>query len=284
MFGHGWIDLAPNRWEQERFSTALLIDGAAVDVRVRSSPGKGLRAQVESKRGLTRAQLTQARQQLRHMLRLDEDFEPFWQQCRQHEGFEWVAQRGAGRLLRAPTLFEDLVKLLFTTNCTWALTRSMTSNLLEVVGTPAPSGSRAFPTAERCAELTEEELRGNVRCGYRAPRLRELATAFAAGQHTEAEFRDPELSADELEARLLALPGFGPYAAGQAMRLLGHYSRLALDSWCRAELKKRAGRKLSDRAIERRYAPFGDYRGLALWVDLTRRWHEQGADLTPLTS
>ena len=29
-----------------------------------------------------------------------------------------------------------------------------------------------------------------------------------------------------------------------------------------------------DRAAERRYARFGRYAGLAMWVELTRRWHE----------
>ena len=45
---------------------------------------------------------------------------------------------------------------------------------------------------------------------------------------------------DELWRRLLALHGFGPYAAGQAMRLCGHYDRLALDSWCRARLAEKS--------------------------------------------
>ena len=51
------------------------------------------------------------------MLRLNEDLGPFWRVCRKTPRLKWVARRGAGRLMRSPTLFEDLIKLLFTTNC-----------------------------------------------------------------------------------------------------------------------------------------------------------------------
>ena len=76
----------------------------------------------------------------------------------------------------------------------------------------------------------------------------------------------------------MQLRGFGPYAAGQALRLLGRYDDLALDSWCRARLAQRSTRGVapSDATIERRYARFGRYKGLALWMDLTASWHDEG--------
>jgi N-glycosylase/DNA lyase len=83
--------------------------------------------------------------------------------------------------------------------------------------------------------------------------------------------------------RLLALDGFGPYAAGQALRLLGRYDDLALDSWCRARIAQTLGRRKAprDTAIARSYAGFGSYKGLALWCDLTAEWHGEGALRTP---
>jgi N-glycosylase/DNA lyase len=76
----------------------------------------------------------------------------------------------------------------------------------------------------------------------------------------------------------VSLRGFGPYAAGQAMRLLGHYEHLALDSWCRARLAAMAGKKKppADRVVEKRYARFAPFQGLALWLDLTADWHGEG--------
>ena len=45
--------------------------------------------------------------------------------------------------------------------------------------------------------------------------------------------------------------------------------------WCRAKLAEMSRRKTepSDDTIEKRYAKYGAYKGLALWMDLTADWH-----------
>jgi 3-methyladenine DNA glycosylase/8-oxoguanine DNA glycosylase len=274
LFGHGFVDLAPHRWDPERaiFHTVVDLGSRAVDVQV-CQTARGLRADVRGRASGRAIERTLVR-----MLRLDEDLSPFWKLCARDPRFRWVARRGAGRLLRSPTLFEDLAKLLMTTNCSWAATRNMVTRITEALGRPAPSGARAFPSAEACAERNERFYRDTVRMGYRAASMTKLARAFADAELESSDFEDPALSSDALRARLLALPGFGPYAAGQALRLLGHYDDYALDSWCRAELALRSasGRAPSDRAVARRYDHFGRYRGLALWMDLTARWHAEG--------
>jgi N-glycosylase/DNA lyase len=151
----------------------------------------------------------------------------------------------------------------------------MTRNLVAACGTPAPSGARAFPSPRQCLR-DAAFYRDTVRAGYRAEAARRLAAGFVDGTLADAQFLQPQ-SADELWQRLTALRGFGPYAAGQAMRLMGHYEELALDSWCRARLAVLDGRRKppSDRAIARRYAKFRPYQGLALWLDLTADWHSE---------
>jgi N-glycosylase/DNA lyase len=209
------------------------------------------------------------------MLRVDEDLSEFWRLCRAVPRLRWVARRRAGRLLRAPTLFEDLLKLLFTTNCAWSATRRMTDNLVGALGPATPSGHRAFPSPAACAAEPERFWRDVVRAGYRARACRSLARLFEDGAAARGELEDPAIPTDELRRRLRALPGFGPYAAGQALRLLGRYDDLALDSWCRTKLGRLQGRARppADRAIERAYRPFGRFAGLALWMDLTADWH-----------
>ena len=84
---------------------------------------------------------------------------------------------------------------------------------------------------------------------------------------------------DEAAARLLALPGVGPYAAAHVMLTsLGRYSRLVLDSWTRPTYYKLSGARsaLKDATIERRFRRYGDYAGLAFWLYLTRSWVEDG--------
>lgn len=45
----------------------------------------------------------------------------------------WVV-RGAGRMIRSPTVFEDVVKTICTTNCAWSATIRMVSALVEHLG------------------------------------------------------------------------------------------------------------------------------------------------------
>jgi N-glycosylase/DNA lyase len=274
LLGHGFIDLAPHRhvWGSDRFATTLSAAYVVVDANVVQS-GSELRLEVPTK--LDAAARAAVRGALRRMLRMDEDLSDFWRLCASEQRLRWVARRGAGRLLRSPTLFEDLVKLLFTTNCAWANTRGMTARLVQALGEPAPSGARAFPSAQRCAEAGEKLFREQVRAGYRASSLARLSREFADRTELARALEDRALSTDELRRRLLDLPGFGPYAAGQALRLLGHYTDLALDSWCKDRLADLTGRRRapSERAVERMYARFGRWRGLALWMDLTAKWH-----------
>ena len=70
--------------------------------------------------------------------------------------------------------------------------------------------------------------------------------------------------------------GFGPYAAEGLLRILGRHDYFALDSWVRQQYRRiyPGPVKKTDRAIARRYARYGAHRGLALWLDMTRHWHE----------
>ena len=276
LFGHGWIDLAPFSWSAEAAAMDVVvgIGQQAVDLRV-THRGKGLSVTVGSARALSGAGSTALRRLVPRMLRLDEDLGPFWRLCAGSPGLAWVAERRAGRMLRGASAFEDLMKLLFTTNCSWAATRLMTSRLVAALGPVAPSGQQAFPSPQACADVDENFYRTVVRAGYRAGSCCKLARAFAAGELDENRFCAPGLELEEVRRRLLALPGFGPYAAGQAMRLFGHYKDLALDSWCRARFAERAGRggPPSDREVAKRYSAFDPYDGLALWMDLTSDWH-----------
>jgi N-glycosylase/DNA lyase len=275
LFGHGWVALAPHRFDEasQAFSTVLLVDGQAVDATLRHEKKDALTLRLESARPLRGSAAAAAGRQIAHMLRLRDDLGAFHAMCRKEPSLQWAARRGAGRMLRSATVFEDLMKLLFTTNTTWAGTEAMTKNLVAAAGPAAPSGAHAFPSPQQCLR-DASFYREIVRTGYRAEAAVALASGFAAGRLTDEQFLQPQTSA-ELWDRLLSLRGFGPYAAGQAMRLLGHYDKLALDSWCRARLAAMAGKKKppADRTVERRYAGWAPFQGLALWLDLTAAWH-----------
>jgi 3-methyladenine DNA glycosylase/8-oxoguanine DNA glycosylase len=219
---------------------------------------------------------------VRHVLALDLDMAPFYRVAAEDPDLSWVAG-GAGRMIRSPTVFEDVVKTLCTTNCSWALTTRMVTALVEHLGEPAATApsegwrGRAFPTPGAMAEQDEAFYRDVVRAGYRAPHFLALARMVAEGR-VDLEplgHRPPEGPPDEeVEERLLALPGIGPYAAAHVMLLVGRYHRLILDSWTRPTYARIRGsrRPISDAAIVRRFAKYGSYAGLAFWCYLTRSW------------
>ena len=87
-------------------STVAVLGGART-VRVTEESGK-LRIHIVggSASERMRDSLTKT---VRHMFRLDEDLSAFYELVREDSELSWCAT-GAGRMLRAPTVFEDVVK------------------------------------------------------------------------------------------------------------------------------------------------------------------------------
>jgi 3-methyladenine DNA glycosylase/8-oxoguanine DNA glycosylase len=220
------------------------------------------------------------KKQVATMLRLDESLEPFYatlDRVARNGEFDWIRKERAGRLLRSPDVFEDVVKMICTTNCAWSATERMAANLVRKLGSPFDEDHADFPTAAQVAAASEEFLVREVKTGYRSRHLLDLACHVAAGKLDFSRWL--RLDEDELYREIISIRGIGPYAAGNLMRLLGHYRHLALDSWCRPQFSKihRNGRKASDKTILRHYGKFGRWSGLVMWLDLTRDWFGEGA-------
>lgn len=162
--------------------------------------------------------------------------------------------------------------MLLTTNCSWSLTEAMVGRLMREFGR---GGS--FPRPEAIARSSEHVLRTRCGLGYRAPYVLELARSVADGSLEIESWRRSQASTEELYATIGSVKGFGPYAAGNLLKLLGRYDYLGLDSWVRAQYARLygGGRRASDRAIERRYREYGQWRGLVFWLEMTRHWHDE---------
>jgi len=291
LISHGFAGLSPTVLDEEDRTLAFtvrVLGGRPRRVRVSegSRTRRGGRARLDvlgppPGPKVVRAVLEGAA----HVLRLDQDLSPFYLKASGDPDLAWAAL-GAGRMLRSPTVFEDVVKTVCTTNCAWSATVRMVDALVTNLGEPAIGGdgplSSAFPSPAAMAEAPEGFYRDVVRAGYRGEYLAALARRVAEGELDLEAFATatPEVLPDgELEAELLALPGVGPYAAAHIMMTLGRHSRLILDSWTRPKYTRLLGRNkpVSDRQIERRFRPYGDYAGLAFWLFVTRDWVDEGA-------
>ncbi|MGZ4124769.1 MAG: DNA-3-methyladenine glycosylase family protein [Actinomycetota bacterium] len=280
---HGFVDLAPFRLDEanpELEVTLRVPRGRPRRVHI-GAGGRGMARVVVDGPAIGPSTAEALTQRIRHVLRLDADLSPFYAMAAADPDLAWAAS-GAGRMVQGPTVFEDVVKTICTTNCAWSGTIRMVSALVGTLGEPArdapsegPLG-RAFPTPAAMAAAGDAFYRDVARAGYRGAYLRSLAEMVVEGrldlEALGAATRD-ELSDDELEQALLALPGVGPYAAAHVMLMLGRYSRLILDSWSRPTYARiTARRTVKDTTIVRRFRRYGPYAGLAFWLLLTRDW------------
>ena len=272
---HGWYDLPPFELiAEDRLARVLEVGGdAPVTVFVRGG-GAGLKVSAPARLGAgARARVER---DVRHIFRLDDRLEEFYARVGGDPDFGWVARDGAGRLLRSPTVYEDLVKSVMTTNCSWSLTKKMVTELVGALGREAGDGRRAFPTPEAMAARPAGFYREVVRAGYRSEYLAELAARVASGEIDPESWLRSELPTAELKREMKRVKGVGDYAAENLLKLVGRYDVLALDSWVRGKFRRvrGGGRECDDKRIARFYSRFGEWRGLALWCDMTRDWFE----------
>jgi N-glycosylase/DNA lyase len=270
---HGWCDLAPFSASADGSLLATVValpEGGARRLTLREDGGVVLESPGPADAPTRRALIAAARR----VLSLDVGMEAFHHAVRRDPRFRWIADTRSGRLLRGPTAWEDVVKLVLTTNCSWAFTKKMTTVLVERYGQRSPDGARSFPTPERLSRVREAEFRTVVRSGYRSPYLAALSRSVAAGDADPAGWDVDRREPAVLRKDIVKLPGVGPYVAENLLKFLGKPDGLALDSAIRAGYFERyhGGRRVTDRTIARSVARLGQWAGLALWFDLWREW------------
>lgn len=271
LYSHGWSRLLPFSLDDENLNFCYVFSEKNKNVFGKiGESGKQLKIEPENN-SISKEKIVR---DVRHILRLDDDLNEFYKIVGAEKSLNWIPQIGAGRLLRSPTVFEDLVKTICTTNCSWSMTEKMVTNLVEKLGAQTTSGKRAFPTAEAMASVSAEFYKDEIRAGYRAPYFAELAESVANGKLNPETWLDSDLPSKELKKQMKKVKGVGDYAAENLLKLVGSYEGLALDSWVRAGFYEKHNNKkvCEDKEIEKFYERFGEWRGLAAWCDMTEKW------------
>ena len=263
---HGWVMLRPFEWDETAGVLRRihhLNSGQVVDLQMQAdgrAASPVVKIRVESGGPLTPGDEVEIRRAVRRMLRLEEDLSEFDQLRTQLNGWNLRLRSGAGRLLRCPTLFEDIVYTLCTTNITWSGTIRMVDRLVTRLGEPLPGQSeqRAFPPPAAIAGL-----------GYRSSYVWELAAAVAEERLDLSTLEDPACPTEMLQQELRQLKGVGPYATATILMLLGRYEHLAIDTELRTFVAKKYfdGQPPGEEQIRAIYAPWGRWQYLAYWFD-----------------
>jgi N-glycosylase/DNA lyase len=273
---HGWYDLQPFEFDKASWTLKRVINltnEKVVTVSI-SEAKQAIKVNLPDK--LSKRAVEKIDRDVRHIFRLDDEMVHFYNLTTNHPEFDWIARAGAGRMLRSPTVFEDLVKSVCTTNCTWALTSIMVKSLVGKLGVESKDGRKSFPTPGAMAAQTESFFRDEVRAGYRSAYLKEMAERVASGEIDPESWLKSDKPTKELKREIKQVKGVGDYAAENLLKLIGRYEGLALDSWLRSQFakKRNKGRAADDKKIVKYYSKFGEWGGLVIWCDMTRDWME----------
>jgi 3-methyladenine DNA glycosylase/8-oxoguanine DNA glycosylase len=259
---HGWVYLAPFVWDEARqaIGRPLRLDsGENVAVRLSAAPldNGRLRLFIRHCAVLTTGDKQRVRRQVRRMLSLDQDLTAFHEICETDSLLGFVSQTRAGRMLRSPTLFEDVIKTVCTTNCAWPNTRRMCERLCEI-------GGGNFPRPRDVLRYGEKRLVRKVPLGYRIRTVMTVARLVEQGRLPLDELAEAG-KFDEASEILKNIWGIGPYARAHILMLLGDYSRIPVDCEVLNYLRTVhfAGRKVSQAEAVAPYERFGRFSFLA---------------------
>jgi 3-methyladenine DNA glycosylase/8-oxoguanine DNA glycosylase len=276
---HGWPQLAPFVWDEQQQVLGYILrlsSGKVTALRLSETPG-GVRLQASGAH--SPAEQEELAATVTWMLALEMDFSEFYALASQEPKLQSMVAGASGRVLRSPTLFEDVVRTILTTNTLWAATKRMCVNLVEQFGQPLDSKieaefaqvlhplRRAFPTPERLAASDEAELRQQTRLGYRAPYILELAQSVASGAQDLEALKHSHLPTPELRKRLLRIKGIGGYAVAVLLMILGRYDSIPVDTWALKSVSNEwyGGQPVGKAEVEVAFERWGEWRGLAYW-------------------
>jgi 3-methyladenine DNA glycosylase/8-oxoguanine DNA glycosylase len=206
------------------------------------------------------------------MLRLDEEYSDFYDLCREKGGVWAGLDCGKGRMLRSPSLFEDLVKVICTTNIQWGGTKRMARELVDAYGMPfEPQPElKAFPAPGAIAADSLESFKQKVNLGYRAAYIHGLAASVADGALDLDELADESMPTAEIRKWLKSIKGIGDYAAASMLMLLGRYDEIPVDTIFREFM---SGHYFTEAPFDQIqalevYAQWGRWKALAYWFEM----------------
>ncbi len=269
VLGHGFHQVPPFSWDHERQVLGIALRPPLMHVSVSqpsSRPVLDLVLRTRSRRSPATLK-ERAGRAVARALDFDRDLESFYEVCRSHEPLAWVPRARAGRLLRCPDLFADVVISICGTNIQWKQAVRCV-HLLAGIAPQAPGGVlRCFPTPREIIDAGAGHLVDTARLGYRHRSILDFCRAVQAGE-IDLDL-DPSMSGEDMRTFFRSLPGIGPVMARYLACLHHRTDELAVDSLVLRYIgdKYHRGRRPSVRTVEKRYAPFGEHRALAYWFE-----------------
>src|SRR4051794_36085479 len=103
IISHGWYGLLPFALDAKKWELTRVIDFEAKPPVTIVMAGRKRHVRVTTSRSLTKGETAKVMRDARHILRLDDDLQPFYLSIAADPDFAWIGTQGAGRMLRSPT-------------------------------------------------------------------------------------------------------------------------------------------------------------------------------------
>ena len=242
---HGWVNLDPYSWEEstETLQRLEYVEGQEmlVKIMIMQDSSSSLSIKALSEKPLLQNTKKLLSEKIRRALNLDFNTRNVCKVASCHNPeIARLIKAGGGRFLRGTTLFEDVVKTLFTTNASWKFTQKMVQNIIKSYGREG-----AFPSPDDLKGISESKLRDKIRLGYRAKYLLNIIELFLTNRF-------------EVHFNLNKVHGLGNYGMSHAKVLAGIFSEIPIDSevrsYCRSNFLLE-----TDKEIKEMFAHWGKY-------------------------
>lgn len=213
------------------------------------------------------------------VFRLDQDIRKFHEICADDPVLWVIPLIGAGRGLRSASMTENIIKALCSTNVTW----SQAVKMINRIGQLGPTfrhfvNLNAWPTPREILRAGERYLTEVCRVGYRCESILKFCQDVRDGKIDPDEFdklaASPEVSSEEILAKLRSIRGIGPSSAHYLLSFLGRHDHLSIDSATVAHVARThtKGRKPSLKRIEKIYERYGKWKNLCWWYEHWLTW------------
>ena len=257
---HGWKSLAPFNWDgiNKVLNYAIMINSISTDVMVTQRKNI-IETKIYSNEILQPDHLWLLKLMLIRSLCLDVDVNKLLLKAEKN-GLEYksLILKGAGRLLKSSSIWEDTVKTLFTTNCTWALTKKMCEAACSKNFTkPTPNGKYPFPSPLIFLQYEPEELQKLMPIGYRADYLWNIAKSFSESLFFQG-IDTNRYERHQVENAFKNLKGFGRYSTAHMLVLSGFFDFVPIDTDVISFLKNEYRVRKPESFIKRHYKKWGD--------------------------
>jgi 3-methyladenine DNA glycosylase/8-oxoguanine DNA glycosylase len=260
---HGWINLRPFHWEEENdtLNFATYIENNSLDISLHQTK-KNIEALIQNNGHIFDGTIETLKKQISRCLSLNVDTTELLDRAKSvGPDYENLIKKGAGRLLRSPTLWEDAAKTLFTTNCSWSLTKKICESICSSQFVKASyNGIFPFPPPSIFKDFDEKTLKNKIPIGYRAKYFILLSQRFPKNIFEINWLEEKRSDYNNTLLELSKFQGFGPYATNHMLILLGFYDNIPIDTVVTKYLKTTHNAKKPSSFIKRHYRKWGPYK------------------------